>query len=315
MIIKNIISKINIVSHCREEGVGLWQCPQFLFIVMGAIEILSAISAFVIGTRYIDDPQAVSIIVLILTSFLFVLGFFITQSFERLAEANRMKSEFVNIVSHQLRTPLSNLKWVIELLMSGKMGKVEPDQVEYFRILKNNNDRMRDLISDLLIVSRIERKNLSMKEKETSLETLIKNLVSEFNAFVRASNIEVSIEAQKDLPKIMCDPIQIRLVLENFFDNAVRYSGEKGKIKIRIEARNKEIYFEVEDKGVGIPKKDQKYIFQKFFRSENVLRLQTQGTGLGLFIAKSIIERSNGRIGFESKENKGSKFWFTLPIK
>ena len=107
----------------------------------------------------------------------------------------------------------------------------------------------------------------------------------------------------------------IQLVVENFLDNAIRYVKQSGDIKIKIEDRNGKIYFEIKDNGVGIPNDDQKYIFQKFFRAKNVMKYQTQGSGLGLYIAKNIIEKSNGKIGFKSKENEGSTFWFTLPRK
>jgi len=226
-----------------------------------------------------------------------------------------MKSEFISVVSHQLRSPLSNLRWAIELLMSGKLGKIEKKQTEYFRILKENSARMGELVSDLLIVSRIETATLPLKKKEISLPELINKLISEFEPFAKASNVEIEFRPQKDLPKVFADPTQIRLVVENLIDNAIRYIKDKGKVEIRLERIDKNLYFEIRDNGVGIPKEDQKYIFQKFFRSENILRYQTQGSGLGLYITKSIVERSRGKIGFRSEENKGSTFWFTLPIK
>ncbi len=97
-------------------------------------------------------------------------------------------------------------------------------------------------------------------------------------------------------------------------DNISNGAEDKRKVEILLEKRRQKIYFEIKDNGVGIPKTDQKYIFQKFFRSENILKYQTQGSGLGLFIAKSIIEESGGKMSFKSEENKGSTFWFTLPI-
>ncbi len=105
------------------------------------------------------------------------------------------------------------------------------------------------------------------------------------------------------------------MVIENFLDNAIRYVQEKGLVEIKIKREKDFVYFEIKDNGVGIPKEDQKYIFQKFFRSENILRYQTQGSGLGLYISKAIIEKSGGKIGFSSQEGRWSTFWFTLPIK
>jgi len=312
---KGILSQLNIVAQCRKYGLSLWQCPQFLFLVMGLVITISTLTAYAIGTRYIEDPRMVALIVLLATAILFIIAVIITNSFERLAEANRMKSEFVSIVSHQLRSPLSNLKWAIELLMSGKLGKIEGKQTEYFKILKENSDRMGELIKDLLIVSRIETAKLPIKKMEFSLEDLVKELIKEFTPFALASNVEIKFLPEENLPKIFADPSQIRLVIENLLDNAIRYIKGRGVVEIKIESQEKNIYFEIRDNGVGIPKEEQKYIFQKFFRSGNILRYQTQGSGLGLYISKAIIEKSGGKIGFKSQEGIGSTFWFTLSIK
>ncbi len=313
--LKKILEQLNILSQCRGYGLPLWQCPQFLFLIMGMIIIGSSLATYAIGNRYIEDPEIVALMVLILALILFIFAFIITRSFERLAEASRMKSEFISVVSHQLRSPLSNLRWAIELLMSGRLGRIEEKQTEYFRILKENSARMEELVSDLLIVSRIETAKLPLKKAEFPLENLVRELIKEFEPFAQASNVKVELKSEEDLPKILADPSQIRLVVENLLDNAIRYIKDRGKVLIKLEKKGPNLYFEIKDNGVGIPKEDQKYIFQKFFRAGNILRYQTQGSGLGLYITKAIIERSGGKIGFKSEENKGSTFWFTLPIK
>ncbi|MFC1663777.1 sensor histidine kinase [Patescibacteria group bacterium] len=330
MNIKKIFNQLNIFAQCRRYGLSFWQCPQFLFLIMGIIIIVTSIVIYAIGNRYIADPEMVALVVLFVSAILFVIANIITQSFERVAEASRMKSEFVSIVSHQLRSPLSNLRWTNELLMSGKIDSITKKQLEYFQILKENIDRMQKLVSDLLIVSRIETATLPLKKREISLENLVKKLILDFKPLIEASNVKMELTAQENLPNVLIDPSQIRLVIENLTDNAIRYTPtdshfktdelvinrkEKGIVQMRIEKKNESIYFEIEDNGVGIPKEDQKYIFQKFFRSENILKYQTQGSGLGLYIAKAIIEKSGGKIGFKSKEGKGSTFWFALPIK
>lgn len=312
---KNILNQLNIPAQCQRYGLSLWQCPQFLFLIMGIIIITSILTAYAIGNRYIEEPELVALITLLITAILFIMAVIINRSFERLAEASRMKSEFVSVVSHQLRSPLSNLRWAIELLMSGRLGKIEEKQTEYFKILKENSGRMEELVSDLLIVSRLETATLPLKKKEIFLEDLINKLISEFQPLARASNVEIGFKSQENLPKILADPSQIRLVVENLLDNAIRYIKDSGQVRLLLEKRGENLYFEIKDNGVGIPKEDQKYIFQKFFRSENILRYQTQGSGLGLYISKAIVERAGGKIGFKSEENKGSTFWFTLPIK
>jgi len=315
MSLKEIFAQLNIFTQCGKYGVSLWQCPQFLFLIMGVVIIGSTLAAYAIGSRYIEEPQIVALIVLVVTAVLFMVAASITRSFERLAEANRMKSEFVSVVSHQLRSPLSNFRWAIELLMSGRIGQIEEKQLEYFEILKENSNRMKELVSDLLTVSRIETAELPTKKEECHLEDIIKDFIKEFQPFATASNVEIAFKPQLNLPKVLVDASQIKLVIENLLDNAIRYIKEPGKVEIRLERQNEQLYFEIKDTGVGIPKDDQKYIFQKFFRSENIMRHQTQGTGLGLYIARAIIEKLGGKIGFKSQEGKGSTFYFTLPIK
>lgn len=311
----NIISQLNISAQCRKYGLSLWQCPSFLFLIMGLVIIGSALLAYGLGTRFIEDPSIVALIVLLLTAILFVVAFTITRSFERLAETNRMKSEFVKIVSHQLRSPITNLSWAIDILMSGELNGVREKEVEYYKILKENSSRMTELVRDLLTVSRIEEGSLMTKREKVSLETIIRKLISRFEPFVTASNVEIKFETEENLPEVFVDAHQIEIVIENFLDNAIRYTKGKGEIEIKLFQKNQSLHFEIKDEGVGIPKDDQKFIFQKFFRSENAIRQQTQGSGLGLFIAKSIVERFGGQIGFESEENKGTTFWFTIPIK
>lgn len=268
-----------------------------------------------IGSRYINDPVVIILIIVFLSIFLLSTSTIITQGFERLAEANRLKSEFISIVSHQLRAPITNIQWTTEILMSGRLGPIEEKQTEYFRILKENLARIAETISDLLTVSRIETGRIALRKEEIFLPDLIKTLIKDFELFSKASNIEVFFSFDKDIPRIFTDQTLVRLVIENLFDNALRYSKGKGKIEIELSTKKGCAQFKIQDYGVGIPAADKPHIFQKFFRASNIMRYQTQGSGLGLFIAKSIATVLSGKIWFESAEGKGTTFWFTLPIK
>lgn len=324
---KAILSQFNIISQCKKYHLPLWQCPQFVFLVMGVIIICSTLLSYFIGLRLIDDPLIVTIIVFMLVTLLFILDFIITQSFERLAQVARMRSDFIGIVSHQLRAPLSNLRWAIEALMSGYLNHLQEKQLEYFKILKENSDRMQALVSDLLIVSRIEEGKLPLQKSPFSLSELVKQIIKEFEPFAQARNVKIRLAIGKNLPFAFADPRQTRQAIENLLDNAIRYipppsfEQYKGKVKrkrevkITLSHQDFRLFFKIEDTGLGISQKDQKYLFKKFFRAESAKKLQTQGSGLGLFIVKSIIERMGGKIGFKSQENKGSVFWFTLPTK
>ncbi|MBI2573977.1 MAG: HAMP domain-containing histidine kinase [Candidatus Wildermuthbacteria bacterium] len=322
---KTAISELNLFQQCKKYGIPLWQCPQFLFVVMGAVIGGSSIVFYLLGKKYVTDPYMITLLILAVTGTLLIIAFIITNSFERLAEANRMKSEFVSIVSHQLRSPLSNVKWAIEFLLSGRAGAIEQLQVGYFEILKENSARMLNLVNDLLQVSRLDQGTLSFEKKSFSFADMAQDVLREFAAVIKASNISVTVEGEQNLPLATSDPFRVRQVLVNLLDNAIRYSAkpassvprdgqERNSIRIRYFAQGKHLRVEIQDNGVGIREEDQPHIFQKFFRSSNALRHETQGSGLGLYIAKSIIERAGGEIGFQSEEHKGSTFWFTVPV-
>ena len=313
--------ELNIIEQAKKYGIPIWQHPQFLFLVMGVIIVFSSIFSYSLGRRYIEDPHIVALSIIILTLVLLILAFIITRSFERLAEVSRLKSEFVSIVSHQLRTPLSNMKWIADLLVAEKSNG---DKKEYFLMLKENAARMQELINDLLTVSRIEEGGLITKQEEFSFSSMVREVAVNFQPIMQATNIVLDVQDKSKERKVFADPSQIQQVVSNLLDNAIKYIGKtktavlQGKgtkhvITIRVEDKRKNLRFEIEDAGVGIPREDQKYIFEKFFRSGNVLRHETQGSGLGLYIAKAIIKRSKGEIGFNSKEDKGSIFWFTIP--
>lgn len=325
MAIREIVSEFNIVEQAKKYGIPWWQHPQFLFLVLGSVIAFSSILSYILGRRYIDDPQVVALLIIIFTGISLTIAFLITRSFERLAQAARIKSEFVSIVSHQLRSPLSNLAWGLEFLMSGRAGTIGEAQTEYFQILKENSTRMQELVNDLLVVSRIDEGTLPWAQQAFSFEELLNTILIEYEPYLKASNIQLQVQGQPGLPKVLGDNSQLRHVVSNLLENAVRYSmkeyadgvlskEKESRIQIRYQKKGKDLFFEITDNGVGIPKGDQRYIFQKFFRSSNVLRHETQGSGLGLYIAKSIIERGKGSIGFRSQEHVGSTFWFTIPF-
>ncbi|MCD6550573.1 HAMP domain-containing histidine kinase [bacterium] len=314
MSLKTILSQLNFRQRCKRYGLSLWQCPDFVFIIMGIVVIFSALFTYTISFRYIEDPLLIALIVILISWVLLILGYIVTHAVEKLAEATRLKLEFLTIMSHQLRAPFANLRWVIDLLVSGRIGSVPEDQKEYLDILKENSARLEELINKIITVSKIESGRLPLEKKPISLKEIVQKVIHGSKVFAEASNVEIEFHSEDNLPNVVGDESRIREVVENFIDNAIKYTKNKGKVKVSLLKKGNWLYFEVKDSGIGIPKEDQKYIFQKFFRSQTALRRQARGSGLGLFIAKSIILAHKGKIGFSSEEGKGSTFWFTLPI-
>lgn len=319
MTLKSFFERLNLASQCKKYNLSLWQCPQFLFLLMGLIIIVTSIFTFALGNRYLKDPHAVALAVFIITAILFVISFIITKNFENLAEVSRMKSEFIHIVTHQLRSPLTNLRWGIDFLMAGGAKDSKEKELEYFQILRENTGRMGELVDNLLIVSKIEQGNLPENKKEVNLCGLISTMLKGSEPFAKASNTEIIFNPPTPPITSFLDAERLKLVFENLINNAIRYSKGRGKIEVVVLEKKKmpksNFVFEIKDNGLGIPEEEKKYIFQKFFRAKNVSEHQTQGSGLGLYISKMIIEKMKGKIGFKSVEGKGSTFWFTIPVE
>ena len=243
------------------------------------------------------------------------------------AELDKAKTEFVSLASHQLRTPLSAINWYGEMLLDGDAGKLNKDQHEYIKEIFDGCQRMVELVNSLLDVSRLEVGKLVNKPQPTNVQELVSALRKELTVSIKSKGLTVE-EDVADIPPVVADPKQLRMVVQNLMSNAVKYTAEKGLVAVTLRkatAQDKRAahissadnywFFSVKDNGYGIPKEQQPKIFGKLFRADNVRKLDVEGTGLGLYIVKEVVEKMGGRVWFESTESVGTTFFVVAPMQ
>ncbi|MFA6271817.1 MAG: ATP-binding protein [Patescibacteria group bacterium] len=232
-------------------------------------------------------------------------------------EIDRAKTEFVSLASHQLRTPLSTINWYSEMLLDGDVGKLNKGQQNYLKEVYKGNQRMVGLVNSLLNVSRLELGTFAIDPEKTKIVDIIKSVINEIMPQLNKKKQIFAKSLDNKIPFMMLDIKLIRMVIQNLLSNAIKYTPEKGKIGIVLkqDKKKKIVQIIVSDSGMGITQSQQDKIFTKLFRADNVKESDTEGTGLGLYIVKSIVEHSGGKVWFESVENVGSTFYVNLPLR
>ncbi len=232
----------------------------------------------------------------------------------RVKEIDRMKSEFISLASHQLRTPLTAVKWLTEMLMSEELGSMNEKQKLSISKIASSNERMINLVNSLLDISRLESGKFVLETTEVSIKDLALDVVEELKHALEIKKLHLSVQIEEGLPSIRVDKKFIRQVYMNLLSNASKYTHEDGEISISIKREGDTILSVVKDTGIGIPVSQQHRIYERFFRADNAVKKSAEGNGLGLYIIQLIVKRSGGTLSFVSEENKGTEFSFTLPI-
>jgi len=236
------------------------------------------------------------------------------SSLARSRELEQAKTEFVGLASHQLRTPLTAVAWYAEMLLGKDFGTFNKKQEDYLREIYAGNQRMIDLVDDLLNTSRIDMGTLKVKLEPVNLTGMMEDTLKEFLPQTSQKRLHVERKYSRSLPAVKADPELSKIVFQNLISNAVKYNSPGGKISVEIKKRDSDILVRVADSGWGIPAGQQRKIFTKLFRADNVRKKDTEGTGLGLYVVRAIVKKSGGKIWFESKEGKGTVFYISLKV-
>jgi PAS domain S-box-containing protein len=230
-------------------------------------------------------------------------------------EIDKMKSEFISIASHQLRTPLSTIKTYAHMLIEGYMGKVNKDQTNALKTITKASNSMNELIATLLNIARIESGGIKVSRKNCDAGQLVDDVIKELTLVAKEKTIKITLRIPKRSVSIKTDGLIIKEVLANLIGNAIKYTPRNGSINVSVQNQRDKVLFIVEDTGLGIPLQSQDKIFRKFFRAQNVLQKETTGTGLGLYVVRGLVLALHGKIWFKSEENTGSSFYVSLPKK
>ena len=231
-------------------------------------------------------------------------------------QLDEAKTSFISVSSHQLRTPLTSMRWFAEMLIGGDAGQITKEQKHFVERIYQGTDRMIGLVNLLLQIARVEAGRVKIKPIPVDLKALTQGVLITLKSNLDQKSQEVIVKSDPDqFPLILMDQEVVWQVMQNLLSNASRYSPEKSTIEVYIVKKGEMAEYSVKDKGIGIPKDQQNRIFEKFYRAENALKYVPTGSGLGLSLVKLLVEGWGGKVWFESEEGKGTTFYFTVPLK
>lgn len=237
------------------------------------------------------------------------------KAYEDLKLLDDKKSEFISVAAHQLRTPLSGIKWSMGMFLAGELGTLTSEQREVLEQMNTTNDRVISIINDLLDIDLLSRDKSNYTFTATNLTTVLDETLKDLEPQMQAKNVTVdSSGVQRATLTAEVDTEKIRIVFQNLIDNAIKYSDPGDTVTVTGVKLNTMLQFSIKDQGIGIPASEQPEVFERFFRAENAVRRITEGSGVGLYIVKKVVEDHNGRIWFESAENQGTTFFVSIPV-
>ena len=236
-----------------------------------------------------------------------------------LREINQTKTELISFASHEMRAPIAALRWSVKMILEGDFGDLPERQRDILSEADGLIQTLESLVNEFLDVSKIENEKMELFLKQINLKNLgeeIKNVINEFQAPIKNKQLFLDLKVFLDPNRfLLVDSKRVCQIVRNLLENAIDYTPAGGKIKIILESDKDKFKFQISDSGIGIPPEEQSKMFSKFFRAANAKRVQSTGTGLGLYLCKKFIEAHRGEIWFTSEENKGAIFNFIIPLR
>lgn len=235
-------------------------------------------------------------------------------AYDNLKKLDDKKSEFISVAAHQLRTPLSAVKWGLAMMHNEEIGKLTADQKEFLKKNINSNNKVIEIVNELLDIDLYTKDEQEYTFESADISKIICDIIESVSSLSKKRNIEIDWNQPNEKIIAEIDSKKIAIVMQNLIDNAIKYGEMNSSITIRVQKINTIVQISVKNKGIGIPNEDADDIFQRFFRAKNAVRKETEGMGIGLFISKNIVEDHGGRIWFDSKKDGETTFYVEIPI-
>lgn len=313
-LIRKIQTGFDIKKQAKELGVPIWLTPTMLFLLIGIVTVffMAIVYATAQDTEnpYVLILSEIGVVIMVLS-----VGNFMVHLFEQLARTNKSKSEFIAIASHQMRSPLAQIKWFLELFDERYSAGMKPEYRDLLQRIGDTNEHLIRVTHDLLDVARIDQGETVVIKEKVDVIPLVRGVISSHDGTIEQKGIQINLKLKlhEERVWIVADVRRLRVAIDNIVSNAVKYTRRNGDIEIEMRDEDNFVVLCVKDNGIGIPERQQSRLFEKFFRAENAKKMDVSGTGLGLYLTKNIIEQLGGELWYRSIEDVGTLVCVRVP--
>ena len=296
-------------NEFEQLALPFWKKPDFLLLILGLVNIGGMLGTYFWASRKVD-PREAFLWVALESGFVLIIGNTIVELFKKSLSALKMKKDFISIISHQMKNPLTTIKWSLERLEKDGKNFLEK-QKDHLEKIAFANDTLIELANNFIFLEKVED-DRSVQCQKVEATSLLTRKIEEFALSARAKNIEIKTFFPQKKVFVLADGIFLGIIFDNFLSNAIRYSFEKSTISVRIKKTKKKLVFLFENVGVKIKEDEAGLLFEKFYRSASAKEFSPQGSGLGLYISKVLAEKMSGKVGIYS-QGKKTIFWASFP--